>query len=158
MLDEVAGQWFALVPIAFMGRGGDWRPYGMAFFLFRVFDILKALADRSAAERLPGGFGVMMDDVLAGIAAAYSSLRHARDRIGVMFSAAITNLAIALLIKHTRDGLHVVTIVVAESCTGGLIAAALTEIAGSSDVVDRGFSPSSTPIAPRSNCSAFSPN
>jgi nicotinamide-nucleotide amidase len=27
----------------------------------------------------------------------------------------------------------------AESCTGGLIAAALTEIAGSSDVVDRGF-------------------
>ena len=27
----------------------------------------------------------------------------------------------------------------AESCTGGLVAAALTEIAGSSDVVDRGF-------------------
>jgi len=33
-------------------------------------------------------------------------------------------------------GLHVAT---AESCTGGLVAAALTEIAGSSDVVDRGF-------------------
>ncbi len=31
------------------------------------------------------------------------------------------------------------TIVTAESCTGGLVAAALTEIAGSSDVVDRGF-------------------
>ena len=31
------------------------------------------------------------------------------------------------------------TIVTAESCTGGLIAAALTEIPGSSDVVDRGF-------------------
>jgi nicotinamide-nucleotide amidase len=30
-------------------------------------------------------------------------------------------------------------IATAESCTGGLVAAALTEIAGSSDVVERGF-------------------
>ncbi|MBV2144568.1 CinA family protein [Falsochrobactrum sp. TDYN1] len=34
---------------------------------------------------------------------------------------------------------HSLMIVTAESCTGGLIAAALTDIAGSSDVVDRGF-------------------
>ena len=32
-----------------------------------------------------------------------------------------------------------VMLVTAESCTGGLVAGALTEIAGSSDVVDRGF-------------------
>ncbi len=34
---------------------------------------------------------------------------------------------------------HGIMLATAESCTGGLIAAALTEIAGSSDVVDRGF-------------------
>ena len=34
---------------------------------------------------------------------------------------------------------HGIMIVTAESCTGGLIAGALTDIAGSSDVVDRGF-------------------
>ncbi|GAC1337817.1 MAG: hypothetical protein NVSMB18_03270 [Acetobacteraceae bacterium] len=34
---------------------------------------------------------------------------------------------------------HGITLATAESCTGGLIAATLTEIAGSSDVVDRGF-------------------
>ena len=69
VLDEVAGQWFALVPIAFMSSGDNWRPYGMAFLLFRLFDILKPWPS-SAAERLPGGYGVMMDDVLAGIIAA----------------------------------------------------------------------------------------
>jgi nicotinamide-nucleotide amidase len=53
-----------------------------------------------------------------------------------MFSDAITNFATNLLETARATGLHVVT---AESCTGGLIAAALTEIPGSSDVVDRGF-------------------
>ena len=42
----------------------------------------------------------------------------------------------ALLENYRRRGLKIVT---AESCTGGLIAACLTEIAGSSDVVERGF-------------------
>jgi phosphatidylglycerophosphatase A len=35
-------------------------------FLFRVFDILKPFPI-SAAERLPGGLGVMADDVVAGL-------------------------------------------------------------------------------------------
>ena len=45
--------------------------------------------------------------------------------------------AAAALLDQLRA--HGVTVATAESCTGGLIAATLTEIAGSSDVVDRGF-------------------
>ncbi len=44
--------------------------------------------------------------------------------------------AVAVLEACRKAGVMLAT---AESCTGGLIAAALTDIAGSSDVVDRGF-------------------
>ncbi len=48
----------------------------------------------------------------------------------------LTAKARAVLVACRRAGL---TLATAESCTGGMIAAALTEIAGSSDVVERGF-------------------
>jgi len=50
--------------------------------------------------------------------------------------APLAPVAAALLERFRAAGLKLAT---AESCTGGLIAAVLTEIAGSSDVVDRGF-------------------
>jgi nicotinamide-nucleotide amidase len=50
--------------------------------------------------------------------------------------ADIRSLAIRVLDACRARGLTVAT---AESCTGGLVAAALTDIAGSSDVVERGF-------------------
>ena len=50
--------------------------------------------------------------------------------------SALTTQTVALLEACRNRGWKLAT---AESCTGGLIAAALTEIAGSSDVVDRGF-------------------
>ena len=53
-----------------------------------------------------------------------------------MNSAALRSQAERVLARCRSRGLHVAT---AESCTGGLVAAALTEIAGSSDVVDCGF-------------------
>ena len=53
-----------------------------------------------------------------------------------MFPEPVINFAKALLDEARAAAMHIAT---AESCTGGLIAAALTEIAGSSDVVDRGF-------------------
>lgn len=48
----------------------------------------------------------------------------------------IEQLASGVLVACRDAGIKLAT---AESCTGGLIAGALTEIAGSSDVVDRGF-------------------
>ena len=54
----------------------------------------------------------------------------------VTFPADAIERAERLLALCRAKGLHVAT---AESCTGGLIAACLTEVAGSSDVVDRGF-------------------
>lgn len=47
-----------------------------------------------------------------------------------------TELATKILDRARAAGLKVAT---AESCTGGMISAALTDIAGSSDVFDRGF-------------------
>ncbi len=53
-----------------------------------------------------------------------------------MFERQLTDRAAALLQRLRERGLKIAT---AESCTGGLIAALLTEIPGSSDVVERGF-------------------
>lgn len=53
-----------------------------------------------------------------------------------MFPPALEERAARLLETCRRRGVKLAT---AESCTGGLIAALLTEIPGSSDVVDRGF-------------------
>jgi len=53
-----------------------------------------------------------------------------------MFDALMLRQAEDLLALYRQAGKRVAT---AESCTGGLIAGCLTEIAGSSDVVDRGF-------------------
>lgn len=65
VIDEVAGQWIALLPIAIENAFSDWRPYAMAFFLFRVFDITKAWP-LGELEQLPGGLGIMADDLAAG--------------------------------------------------------------------------------------------
>ena len=53
-----------------------------------------------------------------------------------MFPASLIAEAAALLDTCRKRGLRIAT---AESCTGGLIAALLTEVAGSSDVFERGF-------------------
>ncbi len=65
VIDEVAGQWLALVPVA-----GDLRLYAVAFVAFRFFDIVKVWPARAIDRELKGGWGIMLDDVVAGLYAA----------------------------------------------------------------------------------------
>ncbi len=66
VVDEVAGQLFALVA----QPDASWKWLLIGFILFRAFDIIKPFPARQA-ERLPGGWGIMVDDVVAG---AYSAV------------------------------------------------------------------------------------
>jgi phosphatidylglycerophosphatase A len=76
VIDEVSGQWLTLAASpallfnsAIPGGGVNWKYYLLGFILFRVFDIWKPYpADR--AESLPGGWGIMADDWVAGLYAA----------------------------------------------------------------------------------------
>lgn len=67
VIDEVAGMWLALMPIAMMQT---WQGVLAAFILFRLFDIIKPWPISWADKSVPGGLGVMLDDILAGVAAA----------------------------------------------------------------------------------------
>jgi phosphatidylglycerophosphatase A len=62
VIDEVLGQMltFAVWPEA------PWKWLLAGFILFRVFDILKPFPIRRA-ERVSGGWGIMLDDVIAGV-------------------------------------------------------------------------------------------
>jgi len=61
--DEVVGQ-----SIALLGVRHDPLSFAVSFALFRVFDVWKPLGAREA-QRLPGGWGVVTDDVIAGLTA-----------------------------------------------------------------------------------------
>lgn len=75
VIDEVAGQWIALWPVslgASMTGSAFWDLYPgviAAFLFFRLFDITKP-GPVGWADRKGGAFGVMADDVIAGVFAA----------------------------------------------------------------------------------------
>jgi phosphatidylglycerophosphatase A len=68
VIDEVSGQlnsyylFFWVLPL-------NWKSWLLGFILFRIFDIWKPFPARQL-ERLPGGWGIMADDWMAGIYAA----------------------------------------------------------------------------------------
>jgi phosphatidylglycerophosphatase A len=62
VVDEMVGVWIALLAVT----GASVYYAALAFALFRLFDIFKPLGIRKL-ENLKGGWGVMMDDILAGV-------------------------------------------------------------------------------------------
>lgn len=74
VIDEVAGMWVSMLLLPVTGPR-----LLVGLVLFRFFDIIKPLFIRDM-EKLPGGLGVMMDDVLAGL---YTNLLlHAGVQLG----------------------------------------------------------------------------
>jgi len=63
VIDELLGQWttYLFFPVL-----SPWALF-LGFVLFRIFDILKPCPVRASETWLPGGFGIMIDDFLAGL-------------------------------------------------------------------------------------------
>ena len=75
VIDEVAGQWIALLPVV-LGAANNgvaperlWPGWIAAFLLFRLFDVWKP-GPVGWADRRPGAAGVLLDDLIAGVLAA----------------------------------------------------------------------------------------
>jgi phosphatidylglycerophosphatase A len=65
VLDEIVGFLITMVAVPL-----SWQAILIGFSLFRLFDIVKPWPIRIVDERVRGGLGIMMDDVLAGVLAA----------------------------------------------------------------------------------------
>lgn len=78
VVDEVAGQWVALLFLPPL-----WTNTLVALILFRFFDILKPWPIRRF-EALPEGTGIMADDLVAGVFALLAShlIVHGLARLG----------------------------------------------------------------------------
>ena len=90
VIDEVVGMLIALWPLSlglwWQGVPGDvfpWPGWVLGFLAFRFFDILKP-PPVNRAERIPGAWGVMLDDVVAGVLAALVAAAAAIVAHGVL--------------------------------------------------------------------------
>ncbi len=78
VIDEVAGQWLALLSVP-----NEPLYVIAAFVLFRVFDVLKPWPVSWADRNLTGGFGAMFDDMIAGTLALIAVTVLAELRVGL---------------------------------------------------------------------------
>ena len=60
--DEFVGFWITMIAVPVI-----WQWIVAGFVLFRVFDIVKPWPVKVVDKRMTGGFGIMFDDVLAGL-------------------------------------------------------------------------------------------
>jgi phosphatidylglycerophosphatase A len=71
VFDEIVGFLITCVPLLYLPAGAaEWPWLIAAFVLFRFFDIIKPWPIRWLDQKVDGGLGIMIDDVLAGIFAA----------------------------------------------------------------------------------------
>ena len=92
VIDELLGQWIAIIPVSLLiypqvnaavgvhegaqaGMGdllaACWPWLLLGFGLFRLFDILKPWPIKASENWLPTGFGIMLDDAIAGMFAGF---------------------------------------------------------------------------------------
>ncbi|TGX80453.1 phosphatidylglycerophosphatase A [Palleniella muris] len=64
VVDEMAGVWVTLLAVP---ATMEWQYVLGAFLLFRIMDIVKPLGCRWLDKNIHGGWGVMLDDILAGV-------------------------------------------------------------------------------------------
>lgn len=64
--DEFVGLWVTMIAVPL-----TWYWVVLGFVLFRLFDMFKPWPISVADKKLNGGFGIMIDDVIAGIAAGF---------------------------------------------------------------------------------------
>ena len=69
VIDELAGMWVSLIPVLFIASTQQERTlYAViAFISFRFFDILKPFPISHLDKRFKNGFGIVVDDLAAGI-------------------------------------------------------------------------------------------
>ncbi|RQD64621.1 MAG: phosphatidylglycerophosphatase A [Desulfonatronovibrio sp. MSAO_Bac4] len=84
IIDEVLGQWTAFLFIT----SASIFVLALGFFLFRLFDISKPFPVRHSETWFPGGYSVMLDDLLAGI-----------------YALAVLTLLLQLIVKPYFPGL-----------------------------------------------------
>lgn len=74
VFDEWVGMWISLLPIIYFVQNFfnfiSWLIIIFAFILFRFFDILKPFPIKWVDKNVNGGFGILIDDVLAGLMSA----------------------------------------------------------------------------------------
>jgi len=75
VIDELAGIWLAMIPVIFIGSSQYERStYAfLALIIFRIFDILKPYPISYVDKNFKNGLGVVLDDLIAAIFAAFLS-------------------------------------------------------------------------------------
>ena len=74
VIDELAGMWLALMPALYLSSQSSRTSYAvLAFIIFRFFDICKPFPISYFDRNFKNGFGIVLDDLIAGFFAIFPS-------------------------------------------------------------------------------------